>query len=237
MKRLRTATGDAGIGLVELLVAMALGSILLIALGTTFAGSLRTTSRATTQVSNTAEMRLGLDTVARHLRLAVSPSSASATLKLPSFEAATPTSVRFYASLTTPGSDADPAPTLVEYSVTGTCLQEARTRPVVTATGAWSWTDPAAVRTTTCLVRGAVTGDGGALFSYFGAGAYAAGSFPTSSPVGPALGDPVTGVDAAVLGDIRSVQVSAALQSSATSSTPAVRASTRVTLVNLYPAA
>lgn len=216
----RRVSGEAGMGLAELLVAMAVSSVLLLALGTTFAGSLRSSTSATTRVSNTAELRLAMDTVARRLRVAVRKPG-----QLYSFEVATPTSMRFYASLLKPADTAAQPPTLVEYALAGECLQESRTVPTGSALAGWSYTDPAAMRTTTCLARGALNADGAALFTYYSSGALDA------TPFDPAAGA-ATPAEQAM---IRSVQVTAALQSSATSSTPPTRLTTRVTLVNVLP--
>jgi hypothetical protein len=95
--------------------------------------------------------------------------------------------------------------------------------PSGTTADTWSWT-VGATTTVRCLARGAVNADGAALFTYYGSGALTA----------PALGSPTTGVAAADLELIRSVQVDLAVKS-ATSSVPSSRASTRVTLVNLLP--
>lgn len=218
-RRWRRRRGDAGTSLVELAVAVAVGSVVLLALGTTFGGSLRTSGTATTRIANTAELRLGLDTVARRLRVAVPPRTGGV-----AFLEAKPRSVRFYASISTPGDPSDKPPVLVEYAITAGCLQEKRTTPTGTSELNWSWS-PGAATTTTCLARGAVNADGGALFGYFTSGSTGA----------PALGDS-TGVASADLPKIVSVAVAGSVKATATSATPATRASTRVALVNLLPA-
>lgn len=220
MSALRTRRrDDAGMGLVELVVAMAVSAVVLLALGTTFDGALRTSGTATTRISNTAELRLAMDTVARRLRVAVPPRSGAA-----AFEEAKPRSVRFYASISTPGDTSDKPPVLVTYTITANCLQETRTTPTGTSELDWSWT-PGAATTTTCLARGAVNADGGALFTYF----------PNGSLTAAALGDS-TGVATADLSKIAGVAVHGSVKASATSATPATSASTRVTLVNVLPA-
>jgi Tfp pilus assembly protein PilW len=210
---------QAGISLVELVVTMAVGSIVLLALGTTFTGSLRTSGEATNRISNTAELRLGLDTVARRLRVAVPPRTGGVAVV-----EAKPRSVRFYASLSTPGDTGDKPPVLVEYAITPTCLQEKLTTPTGTSELNWSWS-PGASTSTTCLARGAVNADGSALFAF-----YATGNLTAT-----ALGD-ATGVAAGDLAKIASVAVHGSVKASATSTTPSTSARTRVTLTNLLSA-
>lgn len=218
MNRLRPRN-DAGFGLPEFVVSMAMSGILLLALGTTFAGSLTSSSKNSTRISDTADLRLAMDTVARRLRLAVRPAPGAA-----AFEVAGPRTVRFFAAMDKPGVDAEQPPTLVEYAVTPTCLEERRTTPSGTTEATWSWT-VGATTTTTCLVRGAVNADGAALFTYYAGIALTA----------PVLGTPTTSVATADLGSIQGVQATLAVQKSATSNVPASRASTRVALVNLLP--
>ncbi len=215
--------GDGGFGLPELLVSMTLGGLLLLALGTTFAHSLRTSAQATTRVSNTAELRDAMDVVARRLRLAVRPRTGT-----PAFEVAGPRTVRFYASLLKPGDpSADTAPTLVEYTVESACLRETRTVPGGTSESTWSWT-VGATTTTTCLTRGNVSPTA-ALFTYYATTSPPPGPSPApETPLGSS--GTVTGAD---LDTIRSVVVSADLKATATSGVSASRARTRVTLVNI----
>ncbi len=222
MNRLRPGAGrgDAGFGLPEFLVAIGISGILLLALGSTFTGSLRTSKTATTRVSDTAELRLAMDTVARRLRVAVKPK-----MSMNAFEVANPRSVRFYAAMTKPGVDTEQPPTLVEYTITSTCLQEVRKVPSGTTEATWSWTSPAST-VTTCLARGAVNADGGALFTYFGSGDLATAT---------ALSGPTTGVATADLPLIRGVQARADVKASTASPVAASKADTRVTLVNLLP--
>lgn len=213
MNRLRPQ-GEAGFGLPEFVVAMAMSGILLLALGTTFAGSLKTSTKTTTRISDTADLRLALDTVARRLRVAVRPATG-----VPAFQVAGPRTVRFFAAMDKPADNAEQPPTLVEYVITPTCLEERRTVPSGTTEATWSWT-VGATTTTTCLARAAVNADNGALFTYYGSGAMTA----------TALTNPIADVET-----IRSVDIGMAVQKSATSDVPAIRASTRVTLVNLLP--
>lgn len=220
----RRRRGDAGLGLPELLVSVGLGGVLLLALGSTVVHSLRTSAQATTRVTNSAELRDAMDVVARRLRLAVRPRTG-----VPAFEVAGPRTVRFYASLLTPGApDADPPPTLVEYTVEAACLRETRTVPSGTNESTWSWT-VGATTTSRCLTRSAVNPAGSALFTYYATtGPATSATPPPETPLG--TGGAVTGAD---LDAVRSVLVNADLKSTADSAVSASRARTRVTLVNL----
>jgi len=214
---------DAGFGLVELLVSMAMGSILLLALGTTFAGTLRTSTATRAKVSNTAELRLAMDTMARRLRVAVRPGTGA-----PAFLLAESGRVRFFASLESSASpspsasvSAEPRPTVVEYSLgTGSagCLQESLSTPTGSAAVGWSY-DASATPRTRCLARGAVT----AVFAY-----YADGATVT------ALGSSGAALSLDADRDaVRSVSVRGSVGSVGASSATATLASTRVTLSNL----
>ncbi len=221
MTRLRRLREDstAGFGLPEFLVSIGISGILLVALGSTFAGSLRTSQTASTRVSDTAELRLAMDTVARRLRVAVRPRAG-----MNAFEVADQRSVRFYAAMNAPGVDTEQPPTLVEYTITSTCLKEVRIVPSGTTEATWSWTSPSST-VTTCLARGAVNADGGALFSYFAS---------TDTADLTPLEGATTGVAAADLPSIRSVQLRADIKGAATGAA-ASSAATRIALVNLLP--
>ena len=226
LSRLRTAraTGDRGVSLVELVVAMAVGSVLLIALGTVLAGTLRSSVTATQRVTSSAELRTALDTMARRMRLAVLPIGQPA-----AFTVATPTSVSFYANLVPAGSTGCPAvapatgtgtcpPSRVDYTISTGCLWETRTTPTGTAATGWSWdTASGAVQAKTCLARQQVD-TSRPLFTYY------ASSDVTATPLTTPLAD---------LAAVQSVAIDLGLR--ARSSAPVSRADTRLTLVNLLP--
>lgn len=160
--------GDAGVSLVELLIAMSVASLLLICLGAVFAADLRTTTTIRDKTTVNAEVRLATDVIARRLRVATPPSSTS-----PAFVTTTSTEVSFHASLQDSAvlADAslravDPPLTLVTYRYDDgrACLTETLTR----ATGS---------TTETCLVRGTAAGQ--ALFTYYAA---ASGGATTTVP-------------------------------------------------------
>lgn len=226
LSRLRPARlgDDRGVGLVELVVAMAVGSVLLLALGTVLVGTLRGSVSATQQVTSSAELRTALDTVARRLRLAVLPVGQPA-----AFVVAKRDELSFYANLVPAGSTGCPAvapatgtvacpPTRVDYAVAPDCLWETRTTPSGSAATGFSW-DPTtgAVQSRTCLARQRVD-TSAPLFTYYA----------TSQQGASGLATPV-----ADLAAVQSVAVELAVQ--ARPSAPVVRASTRLTLVNLLP--
>ncbi|MEJ5868713.1 prepilin-type N-terminal cleavage/methylation domain-containing protein [Pseudokineococcus sp. 5B2Z-1] len=148
--------GDAGVTLVELLVAMAVGSLLLVCLASVFAADLRTTTTVRDKTETTAEVRLAADVIARRLRVATPPSSTA-----PAFVTMTGTEVSFYASIQDPAAlgnaslrAVDPPLTLVtyRYDAGSACVTES----LLGADG---------VQRTTCLMR--TTTAGGVTFSYF----------------------------------------------------------------------
>ncbi len=205
---------DAGLSLVELLVAGLVASIVLGALGTVFAGSLTASSRATVNVSATAEARRALDTVTRRLRVAVRPAAGAAI-----FSEATASSMTFTASISLAGATADPAPSTVRYVVdTGRrCLLETITPSV------------GAVRTT-CLGFGDLT----PTFRYFQVAKRPTLDRPTPSPVPTAaLALGTTGLSPTDAGVVGAVEVSlSARDLTAPSTVKPVVVSTRVLLDN-----
>lgn len=218
-RRERAERPDTGLSLPEVLVAMALTSILLAALMGIFVSDLRTTSRISAKTDATADARLAVDTMSRRLRVAVAPDAATA-----AFTATGPRSVTFYASLVgaaaggvTPRAT-DPRPTKVEYSVVPTtfsgkatsCLREVLTPAAGTAS---PYTYPASGATARCLAYGTVNADGAALFTYYQSGS---GTAP-----------PVT------LDDVRSVRVALGVTAATGGQQATTSAATRVTCPNI----
>ena len=210
---------DAGFSLPELLVAMALTSILLAALAGIFTSNLRTTSRISAKVTATADARLAVDTMSRRLRVAVAPDATQA-----AFTTTDPRSVTFYASLVGAAAGGvttravDPKPTKVEYSVVPatysgqatTCLREVLTPAVGSAA---PYTYPASGSTTRCLAYGTLNADGAPLFTYFQSGS---GTAPAASR-----------------DDVRSVGASLSIAATSGGQRAATAAATRVTCPNV----
>lgn len=214
--------GDDGYSLPELLVAMAITSVLLALVAGVFLSDLRTTTRISAKVDSTADARLVADTMARRLRVAVSTDPTGIT---PPFS--TPLrgdGVTFIASIAG-GAVGGPAPgetnpklTQVQYSVvpvvrdgvTTSCLRETLTPGTSDVAPV---TFPLAGAVSRCLVFGRVNADGRPLLTYYTSG---------------------TGTDATTsAGAVRSVQISVAITSSRGDQQASTTATTRVTLSNV----
>lgn len=211
---------EAGYGLVELLVAMALTSVLLALLAGVFLSDLRTTSRISAKVDATADARLVVDTIARRVRVAAPPDTATAAFVAPLAADAT----TFYASIAG-GALGGPAPgetnvnfTRVDYrivdvvrgGVTTQCVQETLT-PGTSSNGIGTY--PAAGAKTRCLAYGAINSDGRPLLTYLASG---------------------TGNDpAAAVGAVRSVRIAITITSTRGDQRATTSATTRVSLPNV----
>lgn len=213
---------DAGYSLPELLVAMAITSVLLALVAGVFLSDLRTTTRISAKVDSTADARLVADTMARRLRMAVSTDPNRTT---PPFS--TPLrgdGVTFVASIAggavggpAPG-EANPKLTQVQYAVvpvmrdgvTTSCVRETLTPGTSTQAPI---TFPAAGAVSRCLAFGAVNADGQPLLTYFTSG---------------------TGTDATTsAGAVRSVRVSVVITSTRGDQRASTTATTRVSLPNV----
>lgn len=221
--------GDAGLGLVELLVAMVIGSVVLVTLMAVFVSSLRTNRSTVARTGSTADARNALDAISLKLRVAADVATTPVT---PAIVTASSTSIKFYANLTSPTAPAaEVVPTLVEYAIVGACLVERRTPGLLGAvTGSYSW--PAAGMRETCLARGLVAGTttgatpaAGPLFTYFTDGT-------TEIPIGTDASGSLASAD---LPTIDSVRVSLKVGPAVAVSAGAATAVSRVTLVNLIP--
>ena len=157
---------EGGFSLVEVLVAMALTSVVLLALGLVFNSTLRTTSKITVRSDTTFDAREAVDAMSRRVRVAyraLPDTSAFLTMK--------PDEMSFYASINGGATGivapkaVNPAPTIVTYRLVDVtrdgratkCLQES----LVTARGdgtSFSFTPPAASRSM-CLAYGDISGN------------------------------------------------------------------------------
>jgi prepilin-type N-terminal cleavage/methylation domain-containing protein len=177
MKARQRRGDDAGFSLPELLVVMLLSSIVLAAVAVVFNGSMRVARAASAKGNTTGDARIAIDAMLRRLRVAVVPPGGTSPFGMagtatgtnyPTGVGAVPsaTEVAFFASLTTAGSTADPAPTLVDYSIDAgaKCLREKMTPASGTAP---SFTWPLASTRSRCLIFGVINTDGSRLFSYF----------------------------------------------------------------------
>lgn len=225
----RRGRDDSGFSLPELLVVMLLSSIVLAAVAVVFNGSMRVARVATAKGSTTADARIVMDAMLRRLRVAVVPPGGTSVFDMVGTAAGTnyptgvdpvpsATEVAFFASLTTGGSTADPAPTLVDYSIdtTANCLREEMTPASGTAPN-FTW--PAANTRSRCLAFGVLNADGSRLFTYF-----------ADSKTSTALAITLAANNAK---SIDSVGIDLAIAGTTTPDVPATKLSGRVTLTNV----
>jgi type II secretory pathway component PulJ len=194
----RPGRDDRGLGLVETLIATALASIVLVAVGTVFTGAIRVVRTVSVKTATGAEVRVGLEAMTRTLRTAVRPKGESAAVLV-----ADSSRLSFYALLNRSGAvqATDTVPTRLDYSYDGACLNQTQTPGVAVVNPAvagpfYTWTGTS---TTVCLVRTATAPQ----FSYF-----ATAEIATSGTDNPALTIPSGGITATTdLGSIQSVQL------------------------------
>lgn len=211
---------EVGTSLAELLVVMAVSSVLLIAVGTTFASSLRLTKAVNSRSGATADARLAMDTAARRLRVAVRPSAGDT----PMLETGGATSVRFYASIAPKGVTTAVLPTLVEYTIdtVTSCFRESLTPALATTTSTGTtYTWPLSGKRSRCLVFGNVNAAGVGVFTFY---TTADASMPVTLVNGAVPGD--------VLNSVRSVRLSMAVRDRPGSNARPTQMQTRVALVN-----
>jgi prepilin-type N-terminal cleavage/methylation domain-containing protein len=152
---------DAGMTLAELLVAMAVFTLLTIGLGTTAVLVIRTTGALENRLDNSTQSQVAVDAISKVLRTAVLPEQATElacpTCADTALVQATRTRVRFYASLNTAAS----APLLVTLelerdtraSQTSAQLVQRIQQPIInTASQSYSYCDPVAAPAT-CQVQ------------------------------------------------------------------------------------
>lgn len=211
---------DSGFTLIELLVAVVLMSILGIVVSVTFGQGMRATRAADARTSDSAQLRVAQDDMARLLRTAVDPDGPFGPLV--AFERATPTDVVFYAAVRTKGATlaADLPPTRVRLWVDGPSrrlLEERRTGP--------GWLTVSSTRT---VARDLIDPQPGPVFiftkegeSAIGADGRAVSTFPPSADL--ALADRRL---------IRGVEMWLSVNGTPTSRGDNSTAVTRVTLMN-----
>jgi hypothetical protein len=138
---------DDGVTVVELVVASAVGSLLLAVVATLVIGALRTIDVLTVRSGTVGDARIALEAMSRNIRVAAQPPGASAALV-----SASPTELSFWALLDrgAPASDAPPTPTFVRYRYVGNCLTQSLTPA---PGGTVTVTPPAATGPAGCLLR------------------------------------------------------------------------------------
>jgi prepilin-type N-terminal cleavage/methylation domain-containing protein len=162
MRRLRQVRReDRGISLAEMLIAMSIASIIMLAIGTLFVSSLRQNRTVSGKTTSTSDARIAMEAMTRALRVASIPPGKPAALIT-----ATTTSLSFYSSLGTSTATNDPKPSLVTFTVDTTrrCLWREVTPATVVGT-TWSW--PTTSKKSGCVARGDFNTDGTPVFTYF----------------------------------------------------------------------
>jgi type II secretory pathway pseudopilin PulG len=218
--RLAAPPREAGITLVETLVAMVIGTMLLGTVVAFFQAGTGAVQRVDAATAASSSVRVAAEAVSRTLRVAYLPPGQPS-----AFSTATPTAVSFYALLNR-GSTSSllPLPTLVEYSWDGTCLNQAETpaRQLSTPSASGSLYAWDTGRTSSCLLRTTQP----PTFSYYTSGV------PSSD--GTAVAPLTTPPEGLALSDRQAVRSVAVMLSSADAAgDPSAPATVRVTLQNL----
>jgi prepilin-type N-terminal cleavage/methylation domain-containing protein len=220
------AKDDAGLTLVELVVTMAVGSIVLAAVGVVFVGVMRTVSTVNTTTNVTADARIGMESLTRGLRTAVKPKGENSAVLV-----AKPDEVQVYSSLNRPGDPTtDPIPTKVSFSWSSTtkCLNQTTVKGAANtgsdnATRPFVWT---ATPETKCVLRTSSSPS----FEYFTTGVIATGSPATAVPP---LATPTSGLTLADRNTVVSIGMRLTVDDPSTTSDHPVPVTDRVTLPNV----
>jgi prepilin-type N-terminal cleavage/methylation domain-containing protein len=215
MARMRAARAtqrdDAGMSLVEVLVAMFVTSILLAAVGTVFTGTLRGVRAINVKTSTTADARIAMEAMTRTLRVAYLPSNQTSTIA-----SATGSAVSFYSLINRTGSTtATPLPTFVEYYWSGNCVNEAQTPGRINTAGVLVWDTG---RIAKCLARTSVA----PVFAYY-----------TSGSSASAITIPGTGLVLTDRQSVVSIQASLTVQDPANSGIAGIPITDRITMINV----
>lgn len=210
--RLRAADRtDAGMTLVELLIAMFITSILLAAVASVFAGTMKNVRVVNTKAATTADGRIAMEAITRTIRVAFQPSNQVSALAL-----ANTNTLSFYALINRTGvNTSTPLPSLIEYGWDGTCLTEAQTPGRLNASSILVWDTG---RVNKCLARTTIK----PVFAY-----YLTGNATTPLTV------PGTGLAAATLQTVQSIQVTVNVQDATNPSITGVPFTDRVTMINV----
>lgn len=203
---------DTGMSLVELLVAMAITTVLLAGVATVFSGTMKGVRSVNARTSLAADGRISMESISRTLRVAVKPAGQSAAIA-----SATDHTLTFYALLNRTGSPATTTPlaTFVEYGWDGTCVTEAKTPGRINSSGVLVWDTG---RVSKCLVRTSIEPD----FSY-----YIDGTTTTAIVV------PTGGLTALTRQTVESVSVTVNMRDPNNTSVKAFAMTGRVTLTNV----
>ena len=210
---------DAGLSVVEVVVAAALSSLVMAATLAVFSGAMRSVRAVSVRTSSSADTRIAMEQVTRELRVATQPTGTTSAVI-----SGTPTALSLYSLIdrtgTVAGANADVSPSRIDYAYNGSCLT-GTTTPMLANNG--SWTPDAAHAVTKCLLRTTTA----PLFSYFATGAISVNGVDT-----PAL-SAASGLAAADLPLVQSIEVTLTSSSATTTDIPAAQLRSRVTLTNV----
>lgn len=164
---------DRGLSLVEVLVAMALSSIVLATCATLFLGSLKTTTGTQNRLEEINDGRVAIASMSKSLRTAILPSQLFDTTSVDAaaFIEATPVSIRFFGNLNNTNNLVGPSK--ISYSVVSGELRQTVQKPNAfdAANPVFVYCTPGTTGCTvdyTVLARGVVvTGD--PIFTYYDA--------------------------------------------------------------------
>ncbi|MFZ0158442.1 MAG: prepilin-type N-terminal cleavage/methylation domain-containing protein [Kineosporiaceae bacterium] len=216
---------QAGLTAIELVVAAAIGSIVLAGVATVMVATSRLSNNTLTRTANSRAVRSAAEVVTTSLRVGTRPTG-----EIAAVVDARPNEVTFYALLNRSGvaATADVAPTRVRYwwDSTTKCLTQTRVVGVAIsptpATGPqWSWTAAAQNR---CVAKTTAA----PVFTYYASSAISVNGVPIAD-----LGATAAGLPAATLPSVKSVQAQLTVQDPAN---PTVNGSSildRVTLNNV----
>ena len=146
-------TSDEGFGLPELLVSMAVFSIVIAAIAAVFANSIETVRFVSTKSATTADTRIAMEAMTRSLRVAIAPTGVPSAI-----DEADANHIIFYSSLKRATNQTAVKATRVTYAYDPStrCLTERQVRATVNPNGSeiatipFVWTGAGTIR---CLIR------------------------------------------------------------------------------------
>lgn len=200
VERHRRARDDRGVGLPELLVSMAVFSIVVAAVGAVFVNTIDSVRFASTKTATTADARIAMEAMTRSIRVAVIPTGEDAAILT-----AEDGRLDFYASLDRGPGQTSARPTRVTYSYNSAtrCLEERqvlatdRVPPNPARPFVWS-----GAGTTKCLIET----NAAPRFAYFADGRIIDDDVTPAVPV-PKLATPAGVLPAGDLDEVVSVQM------------------------------
>jgi Tfp pilus assembly protein PilW len=209
----RRPSGEAGTSLAELLVTMAVTSLVLVMGGAMYAGTLRTSQLAQAKTTSSSDARIAMEALSRDLRVAITPTAAPS-----AFVLAAPDQVTFYRSRGAATATTDPVVDKVWYWVDAAAHCLRRATALKAATG-WPTARPAGG----CIAQGDLNTD---VFTYYPL-------TTTATPSPSALATPPASVADSSLPSVAAVGVRLRVRATAWPSVTPTELTQRVTLTNV----